>query len=119
MEAGCGVYRMQDSMDETARTVAQLKGRYADVALDDSSMVFNTELVAVLELANMLDVARAVAGAARVRDESRGAHTRLDFTTRDDQNFLHHSLCHLDPSGPRIERKPVTLGHWEPEERKY
>ena len=37
----------------------------------------------------------------------------------DDQNFLHHSLCHFDPAGPRIDKKEVTLGKWEPEERKY
>ena len=58
MESGCGVYRVQETMDETARTVAQLKGRYADIALEDSSTVFNTELVAALEMGNMLDVAR-------------------------------------------------------------
>jgi fumarate reductase flavoprotein subunit len=119
MESGCGVYRNATDMEAACAALARLHERFADVAVEDASQVFNTELVAALELANMLDVARAVAGAARVRDESRGAHTRDDFATRDDQNFLHHSLCHLDPSGPRIERKPVTLGHWEPEERKY
>jgi fumarate reductase flavoprotein subunit len=119
MESGCGVYRVQQTMDETARTVAQLKGRYADVALEDSSTVFNTELVAALEMGNMLDVAEAVAHSAASRHESRGAHTRRDAPNRDDQNFLYHTLCHFDPAGPRLGKKEVTLGHWEPEERKY
>jgi fumarate reductase flavoprotein subunit len=119
MESGCGVYRVQETMDETARTVAQLRGRYADIALEDSSTVFNTELVAALEMGNMLDVAEAVANSAASRNESRGAHTLRDVPNRDDQNFLYHTLCHFDPAGPRLGKKDVTLGHWEPEERKY
>jgi fumarate reductase flavoprotein subunit len=119
MESGCGVYREEASMQQTCRDLAQLEARAADVALEDQSRVFNTEVIAALELHNMLDVARTVAGAAALRNESRGAHTRRDSPTRDDANFLHHSLCRFDPAGPRLEKKEVTLGHWEPEERKY
>jgi fumarate reductase flavoprotein subunit len=119
MESGCGVYRDRESMDDTIRTVAELKGRYADIGLQDSSKVFNTELIAALELGAMLDVAEAVANSAAPRRESRGAHTRKDAPNRDDQNFLHHTLCRFGPAGPRIEKKEVTLGKWEPEERKY
>jgi len=119
MESGCGVYREQASMDDTARAIGQLKGRYADVALEDSSKVFNTELIAALELGNMLDVAEALVHSAAHRKESRGAHTRKDYTTRDDQNFLYHTLCYFDPAGPRLAKKDVTLGKWVPEERKY
>ncbi len=119
MESGCGVYRDQSSMDVAARAVAQLKGRYADLVLEDDSVVFNTELIAALELGNLLDVAEVLAISAAHRKESRGAHTRRDFTARDDQNFLYHTLCSFDPAGPRLGRKAVTLGVWEPEERKY
>ncbi len=119
MERGCGVYREQASMDETVRTVAQLKERMSDVRLEDASAVFNTELVAALELDNMLEVAEALAVSAANRRESRGAHTRRDAPKRDDQNFLHHTLAYYGPSGPRLGKKPVTLGKWVPEERKY
>ncbi len=118
-ESGCGVYREQSSMDETVRNIASLKGRYADIGLHDSSRVFNTELIAAMELGAMLDVAEAMAVSAAGRNESRGAHTRKDMTTRDDVNCLHHSLCHFDPAGPRLGKKDVTLGKWEPVERKY
>ena len=77
------------------------------------------ELIAALELANLMDVGETVAVSALNRKESRGAHTRRDFTTRDDENYLHHSLCYFGSDGPRIDKKAVTLGHWEPEERKY
>ncbi len=119
MEDGCGVYREQESMQATCRAIGQLKGRFADVALDDTSRVFNTELVAALELGNMLDVAEAVAHSAVQRKESRGAHTCTEYPKRDDRNFLYHTLCRFDAAGPRIGRKDVTLGRWEPEERKY
>jgi succinate dehydrogenase/fumarate reductase flavoprotein subunit len=119
MESGCGVYREQASMDETVRTVAQLKQRMSDVRLEDSSAVFNTELIAALELDNMLEVAESLAVSAAHRRESRGAHTRRDAPKRDDQNYLYHTLCYYDAAGPRLGKKPVTLGKWVPEERKY
>ena len=119
METGCGVYREQDSMDDTVRKTTELRERYAALKREDDSRVFNTELIAALELGNMLLVAEAVAVSASHRHESRGAHARRDQPTRDDQNFLYHTLCHWDSGGPRLDRKDVTLGKWEPEERKY
>jgi fumarate reductase flavoprotein subunit len=119
MEQGCGVFRDQDSMAATVATVAQLKGRVSDLRLEDDSKVFNTELISALELHAMLDVAESVSVSAADRKESRGAHTCRDFTSRDDQNYLYHSLCYHDPSGPRLGKKDVKLGHWEPVERKY
>ncbi len=119
MESGCGVYREQASMHAAAQAMAQLKRRSPDVALEDDSKVFNTEIIAALELENMLDVAEAVAVSAADRRESRGAHACSDFPTRNDQEYLYHTLVYLDPSGPRLDKKDVTLGVWEPEERKY
>jgi fumarate reductase flavoprotein subunit len=119
METGFGVYRNASDMASSVQTLATIQDRLADLVIEDSSLVFNTELVAALELVNMMDVARTLAAAAQVRNESRGAHTRDDFKTRDDQNFLHHSLCYFDAAAPRLDKKAVTLGHWEPEERKY
>jgi fumarate reductase flavoprotein subunit len=120
LEEGCGVYREQASMDATCRSIAALRRRFPDVGLEDKSTVFNTELVAALELENMLEVGETLAVSAAHRKESRGAHTRRDFPKRDDTHWLHHTLCHHDPAGPpRLGKKPVTLGRWVPEERKY
>ncbi|MBW1883880.1 MAG: FAD-binding protein [Deltaproteobacteria bacterium] len=120
MELGCGVYRQQDTMQECFEAVDAIKARVGHLHLDDSSKVFNTELIAALELVALVDVAETLVNSAVVRKESRGAHTCRDFPTRDDQNFLHHSLAFYEPGArPRIDKKEVALGHWEPEERKY
>jgi len=119
MERGCGVYREQTSMQQTVRELAQLKGRYADLVLEDTSKVFNTEILTALELGNMLDVAEAIAVGAAARRESRGAHACSDYPTRNDQEFLHHSMVYWTPNGPRLDKKPVTITRFQPEERKY
>ena len=120
MESGCGVYREHETMQTCVEEVEVLKQRSQHLKLDDPSKVFNTELIAALELTAMIDVAESLVNAAVVRKESRGAHTCRDFPTRDDENFLHHSVAfHEEGARPRIEKKEVTLGHWVPEERKY
>jgi fumarate reductase flavoprotein subunit len=118
-ESGCGVFREEESMRATLDTVTQLKGRYADIGLSDRSQIFNTEVVQALELGNMLDVAETVALAALHRRESRGAHTRTDYPTRNDGEFWKHSLVKFAPDGPRLGYKPVVKTRWELEERKY
>jgi succinate dehydrogenase/fumarate reductase flavoprotein subunit len=119
MEGGCGVYREQSSMRKATEALAQLRGRVGELALEDPSKVFNTEIVAALELVNMLDVAEAVAVSALQRKESRGAHACSDFPERNDREYLYHTLVHFEAGGPRCDKKDVTLGRWEPEERKY
>jgi succinate dehydrogenase/fumarate reductase flavoprotein subunit len=107
-------------MARTCKEIAGLQARARHVKLVDRSKVFNTEIVAALELWNLLDVAEAIANAALVRKESRGAHARSDYPARNDREYLHHSLVFRGQDGrPRLDKKPVTLGIWEPEERKY
>ena len=119
METSYGVYREQASMQAGVTAIAQLRGRVADLRLEDESKVFNTEVLTALELMNMVEVAEALAVSAAHRKESRGAHTCRDYTTRNDAEYLYHTIVHHDPAGPRLGKKDVVLGKWEPEERKY
>ena len=119
MEAGCGVYRDHEGMQDAVQRIAQVKGRLHDLHLEDGSKVFNTELISALELENMVECAEAVCHSALSRKESRGAHTCKDHPHRDDSNYLYHTLCYREPAGPRLAKQDVKLGHWEPEERKY
>src|SRR6266568_696838 len=119
MEDGCGIYRERSTMEATCKILRELRGRFARIGLSDRGAVFNTELVAALELDSMLDVAETVANSALLREESRGSHTRTDFPKRDDARFLKHSLAYRTPDAPRIDYLPVTITRWPPEERKY
>jgi fumarate reductase flavoprotein subunit len=119
MERGAGVYRTEESMKEAVEEVRALKERFRDLALFDRDRAFNTELVAALELENMLDVAETVVVSGLERRESRGSHTRRDYPDRDDERFLTHSLAFFTPQGPRIEYGDVTITRWPPAERKY
>ncbi len=120
MEAGAGIYRTQDSLQETCDKVSELKERFANITLDDRSLTFNTDLTAALELECMLDVAEAVAYSAVARKESRGSHQRIDHPQRDDENFLAHSMAYRTDDGPpRIEYRDVVITRWPPAERKY
>ncbi|TAK03188.1 fumarate reductase (quinol) flavoprotein subunit [bacterium] len=119
MEEGAGIYRNEEEMKKSCHTLRQLRERFSNITIEDRGDVFNTQLIAALELDFMLDVAEAVAHSALNRKESRGSHTRTDFPKRDDGNFLKHTLAYRAPQGPRIEYLPVTITRWAPEERKY
>jgi fumarate reductase flavoprotein subunit len=120
VEKGAGIYRTGDSLAEAAEALRQLQERFRDVALEDHSHTFNTELTSALELGFMLDVAEAIVGCAWHRTESRGAHQRTDFPQRDDERFLAHSLvCRQEDGSSRVEYLPVTITRWPPAERVY
>ena len=119
MERGAGIFRDEETLKETCEVLGQLKERFQNVGLDDTSSVFNTELTAALELGFMLDAAEALAHAALDRKESRGSHSRSDFEDRDDEEYLKHSLTYRTEAGPRTDYLPVTITRWQPEERKY
>jgi fumarate reductase flavoprotein subunit len=109
-------------MNDACNKLADLRERHArGVKLDDTSRAFNTEWLSAIELGFSLEVAQAVAHSALNRKESRGAHQRVDeFDTRDDVNFLQHSLAHSTGDGPpRITTMPVAITHSKPRERVY
>ncbi len=119
MEAGAGVYREESGIQATTEKVAELKERFENVAIDDHSKSFNTELTTAIELGFLLDVGEAVAHSALQRTESRGSHQRTDYPDRDDDQFLKHSLAFRTDGAPRIEYADVTITNWPPAERTY
>jgi len=120
MEEGAGIYRTGEGLAATCEKLAELRQRYAGIEIHDKSRVYNTDLMQALELGSMLDCAEAAAVGARDRQESRGAHQRLDFTARDDQKFLKHSLAYYHPKEPaRIEYLDVVITKSQPGVRDY
>lgn len=120
LEGAAGIYRGGDVLAKAADTLAELCERALEARVDDTSAVFNTEMINLLELRAMLDVARTIVACALNRQESRGAHQRTDFPARDDGAFLAHSLVHRAPDGtPSVGLLPVTITRWPPGERVY
>ena len=99
----------------SARSATARSGR----PVADKSRVYNSNLIHALELENLVDLAEVTVAGALAREESRGAHARRDFATRDDENWLKHTLAFHTADGPRFEHKPVTIDMWKPVERKY
>ena len=120
MEQSAGIYRDAGALRQAVSQLQQLQERFLDLALEDHSYTFNTELTSALELSYMLDLAQVIVGSALERRESRGSHQRTDFPERDDRHFLAHSLAYRAVDGsPRIEYLPVTITRWPPGERVY
>jgi succinate dehydrogenase / fumarate reductase flavoprotein subunit len=122
MQNHFGVFRNGEYMQEGIRKLADLRGRIAEARLEDKSMAFNTARIEALELQNLFEVAEATAITAEGRRESRGAHAREDFTERDDENWLCHSLYF--PGDKRVDKRgvnfePKTVDTFQPKARTY
>lgn len=113
------VFRSATGLETALETVRDLKARYRDVAVRDSSSTFNTDLIHALELQNMLDIAETITASALNRTESRGAHFREDHPERDDDRWLRHTFAYHSPDGPRIEYGAVDVREHEPTIRTY
>jgi succinate dehydrogenase / fumarate reductase flavoprotein subunit len=114
------VFRDRQGLTEALAAIRSLQGRFGDIPVSDQGRCFNRELLDVLELGHMLDLAEVIVLGALHREESRGAHSREDFPQRDDIRFLSHTLVKQDlPRTPRVFDKPVTITRFEPQERKY
>lgn len=121
MEAYCGVFRNREKLRKGLDKIREIKERYRNVALTDKGDYYNNELLSVIELGAMLDVSESIFLGALNREESRGAHSRVDFPKRNDGEWLKHTLITKDPATGemRIGYKPVTVTRFTPEERKY
>jgi len=118
MESG-SVFRNEKGLKKGIEVVRTLKDRYPNVRLVDQGRTFNYELMEVLELGNQLDLAEVILLSALHRQESRGGHFREDYSTRDDPNYLKHTLVFNKPGGWEVKYKPVTITRFQPMARVY
>jgi succinate dehydrogenase / fumarate reductase, flavoprotein subunit len=115
-----GVFRREDQMKEQIEIIESLRERYPNVVLEDKGDVFNSDLTQAIELGYLLDIAACMLQAGIARKESRGAHSRPhDYPTRDDENFMKHSITRWKDGAPELSYKEVRFTKYLPEERKY
>jgi succinate dehydrogenase / fumarate reductase flavoprotein subunit len=123
MDANASVYRTEATLKQAEVDIAALKERYLRVGVSDRGSRYNTELLEAVELGFLLDLAEALVVSAKARNESRGGHFREDYPTRDDVNFMRHTMAYkVQPgfqSDVRLDYKPVVQTRYEPMERKY
>ncbi|CAJ59850.1 succinate dehydrogenase, catalytic and NAD/flavoprotein subunit [Frankia alni ACN14a] len=127
MDVNASVYRTEATLKQALSDIAALKVRYQQVGVSDRGRRYNTELLEAVELGFLLDLAEVLVVGALARNESRGGHSREDYPSRDDVNFMRHTMAYR--SGPlaaaspeadiRLDYKPVVVTRYEPMERKY
>ena len=119
MDANASVYRTEATLKQAEVDVAALKDRYLRIGVADRGRRYNTELLEAVELGFLLDLAECLVVSAKARNESRGGHFREDYPTRDDVNFMRHTMAYKEGSEVRLDYKPVVQTRYQPMERKY
>jgi succinate dehydrogenase / fumarate reductase, flavoprotein subunit len=120
MNEYCAVFRDADGLQKVHEIVRRLKEEALSATIDDRGTIFNQDLIGAIELGYMLDVAETIVVGAQERKESRGAHFRTDFPARNDAEWLKHIDISANGSDvPTVSYSPITITHWQPEERTY
>ncbi len=120
MTRNAGVFRTEESLKKQKEVLKDLRARFKNIRIDDKSKVYNTDLQEAIELGHMLDFSVFIVDGALARKESRGAHFRNDYPTRDDKKFLKHTYAYMSKRGAvKLEYGDVVLGKFEPQERTY
>ena len=115
-----GIFRDREKLSQALNDIADLKEQYGRVGVSSVHRHMNYELMNAIELEYMLEVAHAIALGALRREESRGAHCRREFSLRNDEEWLKHSLIERGRDGdPLISYSDVTITKYQPRERTY
>jgi succinate dehydrogenase flavoprotein subunit len=119
MMANCGIFRTKEKLSKALEKVLELKDRQKRVAVADRGDAFNSDVLNIIELGWMCDVAESIIRGALAREESRGSHFRTDFPKRNDLDWLMHTLVYKEGGELKLRYKDVKITKYKPEERSY
>ncbi len=120
MQDNASVFRTEETLSAQVEILRGLNERYTQIGISDRSERFNTEMIEAIELGFLLDNAETLVHSALNRRESRGAHSREDFTERNDPDYLKHTMIYRKEIGhTEIKWRDVVLGKYEPKPRVY
>ena len=113
------VVRYNDRLKATDDKIRELQERYRKISINDSNLWATQAVPHARQLKNMLELARVITLGALNRNESRGAHYKPDFPTRNDEEFLKTTIAEYTAEGPTLSYEPVDISLLEPRERNY
>ncbi|MDF0531847.1 succinate dehydrogenase flavoprotein subunit [Tsukamurella sp. 8F] len=123
MDNNAAVFRTEETLTNALNDIHALKERYDHITVTDKGKRFNSDLLEAIELGFLLELAEVTVVGALNRKESRGGHAREDFPTRDDENYMKHTMAYKQGTGLTsditLDWKPVVQTRYEPMERKY
>jgi succinate dehydrogenase / fumarate reductase flavoprotein subunit len=109
MQSNCAVFRDGPVLKEGVEKISQVWRDASDINVTDRSLVWNSDLIETLEFDNLIAQAAVTVVGAESRQESRGAHARVDFPKRDDVNWMKHTLAWADGAKKtvKLDDRPV------------
>jgi succinate dehydrogenase / fumarate reductase, flavoprotein subunit len=123
MDNNAAVFRTEETLKQALTDIHALKERYARISVHDKGKRYNSDLLEAIELGFLLELAEVTVVGALNRKESRGGHAREDYPTRDDTNYMRHTMAYKQGtdllSDIRLDYKPVVQTRYAPMERKY